>query len=106
MKRRFDQWKDSIQKNRNSIAYAIMLLAGFGALAGWGMLPEEVLLFSGENADGSMIDRNSALLAHLGITAFFTGMMWKFPRELTYIIAAILGLLLTLGLILNNAMGM
>ena len=75
------------------------MLALLGTLTGWGMLPQRVLLFP---SAGSLVSKNTALLAHLGICGLFTALFWKWPRELTYFLGAVLGLLLMFNVVAQN----
>lgn len=96
----FDRIKDTLQAKRNSIAYTLLLLALFFALAGWATLPEMVTLQLGQEAN---IAKNTALLIHLGIGAGFTGLFWWRPREIVYVVAAGLGVLLSAGVLALNS---
>lgn len=91
--------KDALQKNRNIIVYAVLVLALLGTLAGWALLPQQVLLFP---QAGGMVARNTALGAHFGICALFAALFWRWPRELTYLAGAVLGLLLMVNVLAQN----
>ena len=93
--------KDKVQANKNMIVYIIMVLAAVGTIVGWGLLPDMVSM------DPSMEDayfqpKGRLLLIHLAMTGLFSGLLWKWPRELAYLTGAILSLLLIFVLLYSN----
>lgn len=94
--------KDTLQKNRNKIVYALVLITLFLALAEWALLPERVGLVYSNGALSGFTDKNAAILAHIAIGVGFSGLFWKWPREITYLVGAVLGILLELGVLLTN----
>lgn len=98
----FQRWGEALEKRRNVLCYLLLLLAGFGALAGWALLPEQVALFLIDGVPSNFVEKNTALLAHLAISVGFTGVFYWRPREIVYFVAACLGVVLTLGSLMIN----
>lgn len=98
----FQRWGEALEKRRNLLCYALLLLAGFGALAGWALLPQQVALFMMDGVPSNFVDKNTALTAHLAISVGFTGVFFWRPREVVYFVAAGLGVLLTFGSLMIN----
>lgn len=94
--------KDKLQAKRNMIFYALAVSSLFLALASWALLPERVGLQYSHGKLMNFVDKNTAILAHLAISLGFGGMFWKWPRELVYPIASVLGILLSLGVLASN----
>jgi len=95
-------WKARLQRNRNQITYVLLLLALFGALAGWALLPDLVALRISDGVKQGFVAKPTALLAHLGISGGFSLLFWLRPREIVFLVAALLGILLTYGSLLIN----
>lgn len=91
--------KDSLQANRGRLTYALGLLGGCLGLAGWALLPDVVAL-QAEHVPN--VAKNTALLAHLGLTWGFTALFWFRPREIVYFLAACLGVFLSAGALIIN----
>ena len=99
----FPKQKDILQKNRNMIVYTILVLALLGTVVGWGLLPDQVTMQSvQEGAEVIFRPKNTMLLIHLGMTTVFSGLFWKWPRELAYLFGAAVSLLLVYGLLAIN----
>ena len=94
--------KDWLQKNRNMLLYGILLLAFVGLVCGWKLLPDPVQMTTAQGADRVLLDKNTALGAHFFISAGFGVVFWFRPREIVYFVAALLGLLLTYGVLYIN----
>lgn len=100
----FTNQRDWCKKHRNGMAYAVVLLGLLGALAGWALLPEQVTMM-GNPAEGVEVifrPKNVMLLIHLAITGLFTGLYWKWPRELAYVFGMFMGLFFTYALLIIN----
>lgn len=95
----FERIRDTLQANRNRLVYGLILLGGLFALAGWALLPDVVALQVGAVPS---VAKNTALLAHLGITWGFTAAFWFRPREIAYFVAACLGVFLSAGALIIN----
>ncbi|MGI5962977.1 MAG: hypothetical protein ACOX7N_04575 [Lawsonibacter sp.] len=103
-KERLGSWKDRTQRYRNHIVYGIGVLALLGTLAGWALLPEQVRMTA--NPEEAVYRAKESMLAvHLGMTALFTGLFWRWPRELIYLVGAMVSLLLIFGLLSANLGG-
>ena len=100
----FPGLKDWFQRHRNGVAYTFVLLALFGALAGWALLPDRVTMEGNPPPGMEPLYRpkNVLLLVHLAMTGFFTGLYWKWPRQLAYVFGMVMGLVFTYGLLLIN----
>lgn len=97
----FGGLKDWTQRHRGAIIYSILVLALLGALAGWALLPDQVSI-TPNDLEANLRPKNSLLAIHFGITALMAGLFWRWPRELAYLVGAVLGLLLTFGLLSAN----
>jgi hypothetical protein len=97
-----DSLKDTLQAKRNGIFYCIAVLSLFLALASWALLPQQVgMRYSGGVLSG-FVDKNTAILAHLALSLGFGALFWKWPRELVYLVASILGICVTVGVLIAN----
>lgn len=105
-KSRIDRLKDSLAHSRSRTAYLLLLLAALGALLGWGLLPEQVALRIDQGVLQGFVPKNTAILAHFGLSGGFTLLHWWKPRELVFLAAAGLGLLLTYGSLAINLGGL
>jgi len=93
--------KDMLQARRNMILYVVLLAAVFLTAAGWGLLPDQVSM--APESENFLIQPKERLLAmHFGMTAVFSGLFWKWPREPAYLTGALFGLLLMILLLSAN----
>lgn len=98
---RWKTLKDKLQKNRNMVVYVILILALLGTAVGWGLLPDLVCM-DPTVEDAYFQPKERLLLIHLGMTTLFSGLFWKWPRELAYLVGAVVSLLLVFGLLYAN----
>ena len=100
---RLSHWKDWTQKNRTMVVYMVMLLALLATAMGWWMLPDQLTI--NPEIEGAYVrPKEQLLLMHLGMTTVFSGLFWKWPRELAYLSGALISLGLT-GLMLFSNLG-
>ena len=93
--------KDLLQANRNMILYVVAVLAAVLTLMGWGLLPDQVSM--APDSENFLLQPKERLLAmHFGMTAVFSGLFWKCPREPVYLTGALFGLLLMVLLLSAN----
>ena len=97
----FKDLKDDLQKHRNTIVYVSVLLTLLGLVVGWGLLPDLVTL-EPMAEDPLYQPKNRVLLMHLGMGTLFSGLFWKWPRELAYIFGLVLSLLLLFAVLYGN----
>ncbi len=95
-------FKDKLQAKRGTILYVLMVAALFFALAGWALLPEQVALRYNNGMLTNYVSKNTALLAHLGISVGFALMFWKWPREIVYLVGSVLGVILSAAVLVTN----
>jgi hypothetical protein len=95
-------FKDKLQANRNKILYVLVLLSLFFALAGWALLPDQVGLRYDHGTLSNIVEKNTALVAHLALGVGFGLMFWKWPREVVYLVGSVLGILLSAGVLVTN----
>ena len=81
------------------LLYCMVLLMLFGTLAGLALLPDQVVLLP---TLGDMVEKNVAVAQHFGICALFAALFWKWPRELSYFLGEVLGLLLMVNVLYQN----
>lgn len=93
--------KDKVQANRTMVVYVLLILAGVLALVGWVLLPD-VVSMAPELEDAAFHPKERLLALYFAMTALFSGLLWKWPRELAYLTAAILSILMPLGLLYAN----
>lgn len=104
MSEKIEGWKKRLEKKRYQILYLAAMWVGFFALAGWALLPDEVML-TAESAGGVPMAKNTALLANLGLNAFLAGLFWFRPREIVYFVGLCMGCLMSLIPLLNMVVG-
>lgn len=93
--------KDMLQTNRNMIVYGVLLVALLLTVSGWGLLPDRVSM--APESENVLVQPKERLLAmHFGMTAVFSGLFWKWPREPAYLTGALIGLLLMVLLLSAN----
>lgn len=95
-----ERWKDWTQRQRNWILYAVWVLTLLGTVAAWGLLPDRVAMQAAAGA--GLVDKTTAIGANLGLTALFTLLFWRRPRELVYFVALCLAVALTFSLPVVN----
>lgn len=98
---RFQRLKDALEAHRGMIVYTIVALVLMGAAVGWGLLPDMVSM-APEVEDPYFLPKERLLLLHFGMAAGFSGLFWKWPREIAYLFGAVVGLLLTFALLYLN----
>lgn len=100
----FTNQRNWTRRHRNGIAYAVILLALLGALAGWALLPDMVTMQGNPDVatDIVMRSKNTMILVHLAMTGFFTALFYKWPRELAYVFGMGMGLFFTYALLVIN----
>ena len=100
----FTGMRDWFKKHRNGFAYAVILIALLGALAGWALLPPMVTMMGSpaEGVEAIFRPKNVMILIHLAITGLFTGLFYKWPRELAYVFGMVMGLFFTYALLVIN----
>lgn len=97
-----EELKDKLQARRNAIVYVIAVASLFLALASWALLPGQVGMRYSGGALSGFVEKNTVILAHLAISLGFGALFWKWPREIVYLIASALGILLSLGVLVSN----
>ena len=100
----FTGLRDWFKRHRNGFLYTVLILALVGALAGWALLPELVTMM-GNPAPGIepvMRHKNTMILVHLAMTGVFSGLFWRWPRELAYVFGILMGLIFTYALLVIN----
>ncbi len=95
-------FKDKLQAKRNIIFYGLAVCTLFLALASWALLPDQVGMQFSHGKLMNFVDKNTAILAHMVLGLGFGGLFWRRPRELVYLIASVLGILLALGVLVSN----
>ena len=103
MRRRewFTGLRDWLKKNRNTIIYVNILCTLIGVMVGWNLLPDMVTLEAAmENPTFQPKER--PLVLHLFMGTLFSGLFWKWPRELAYALGIFLHLLLLVALLYGN----
>lgn len=99
----FPKWRDWTEKNRNWILYGAVLLTLFGLLAGWNLLPDQVVIQAAAEGQAAVpLDKPLALGATAALTAFFAVLFAVRPRELVYFVALCLGVFLVYSLLIVN----
>lgn len=100
----FSGLRDWFKVHRSGVTYAVVLAALLGALAGWATLPDQVTMQGNPPAGVTPLYRpkNVMLLVHLAMTGAFTGLYWKWPRELAYVFGMGMGLFFTYALLIIN----
>lgn len=93
--------KDWAQKYRNTIIYINVVVTILGVMVGFGILPEMVTLEAGM-ADPFFQPKDRLLWMHLFMGTLFSGLFWKWPRELAYVLGIFLHLLLLVALFYGN----
>ena len=97
----FKGLRDWAQKNRYTIIYINIICTMLGVMVGWRLLPDMVTLEAAmENPTFQAKER--PLLIHLFMGTLFSGLFWKWPRELAYLVGIFLHLLLLLALLYGN----
>lgn len=104
MAEKIEGWKNSLEKNRYKILYVAAMFVLFLALAGWALLPDEVLLIA-ENAGGTLMDKNTALVANLALNGFMGALFWFRPREIVYFVGLCMAMLMATIPLLNMMVG-
>lgn len=99
---KLEQFKDTLQSNRNKIVYVLALTGLFLCLAEWAMLPEQVGMVYSNGELTNFAAKKLVVSAHLAIILGFDGMFWKWPREIVYLIGSALGILVALGVLVTN----
>ncbi len=98
-----DRWKDWTEQKRSWILYGAGVLTLFGLVAGWSLLPDQVVLWGGAQGElAAPLDKKTALGATAALVAFFAILFARKPRELVYFIALCIGVVLVYSLILGN----
>ena len=98
---RFSALKDTLEKNRSMIVYTSLALALVGAAVGCVLLPELVTMAPWLE-DAVFRPREQMILLNLAMSLGFTGLFWKWPREIAYLFGAVVGLILTFALLYLN----
>lgn len=98
---RFSKQKDKVEQYRNWIVYVLIALGVLGSLVGLSLLPEQVSI---NPASPNTLARPRSVMVglHFGIIALFSGLFWKWPRELVYLVGAIFGVIMLLFMLYNN----
>lgn len=97
-----ERGKDWLERKRWPILYAAALLLLLLALAEWALLPQKVGLRYANGELTALVDKRTAILAHLAICLGCGGLFAKRPRELAYLVGLVLGLLVMLGVLATN----
>lgn len=100
----FTNQRNWLRDHKNGVVYAYILLALLGALAGWALLPDRVVMQTTPPPGMELLYRpkNVMLLVHLAMTGFFCALFYKWPRELAYLFGMTMGLVFTYGLLVIN----
>ena len=93
-KESFSQLRDKLQAKRNTIAYVLLLLTLFGALAGMALLPDQVAMQYTQDGPARFADKDLVVASHLVMGCGFTGVFWKWPREPVWLVGAALSVFL------------
>lgn len=89
-----ERWKNSLEKHKYKILYVAVMFVLFISLAGWALLPDEVMLIA-ESAGGVPMEKNSALLSNLVLNGVMVGLFWFRPREIVYFVGLVMAMLLS-----------
>ena len=97
----FPKQRDATRKHRNQIVYVLAVLGVLGSAVGWGLLPDMV---SVNPAAANTVARPREVMVglHFGIIALFTGLFWKWPRELLYLAGAVFGVVMLYFMLYSN----
>ena len=77
------------------IAYVLGVLILFGILGGMAMLPDQVAMQYVKGQLANFVSRETAVAAHAVMGFGFTALFWRWPRELVWLAAAVLSVVLT-----------
>ena len=94
-------YPDWCQKYRYTIIYINVVVTLLGVMVGWGLLPEMVTLEAAME-DPFFQPKGRLLGMHLFMGALFSGLFWKWPRELAYPLGIFLHLLFLVALLYGN----
>ena len=93
--------KDWCQKYRYAIIYVNVVCTILGVMVGWGLLPDMVTLEAAME-DPFFQPKERLLGMHLFMGTLFSGLFWKWPRELAYVLGIFVHLLFLLALLYGN----
>lgn len=97
----FPKQRDMLAKHRNPITYVLAVLGLLGSLVGMGLLPD--LVSVNPNAVNTIARPKEWMVGlHFVIIALFTGLFWKRPREIAYLIGAVFGVVMLYFMLYTN----